>query len=43
MKDDFNLDETDNEYSSKSRARRLKVARKLGVSQSQLNFAQLTL
>ncbi len=35
--------ETDDEYSSKSRARRLKVARKLGVSQSQLNFAQLTL
>ncbi|KAG2438893.1 hypothetical protein HYH02_010689 [Chlamydomonas schloesseri] len=33
----------DNEYSSKSRARRLKLARHLGVTNAQLNFAQMTL
>lgn len=33
----------DNEYSSKSRARRLKLARHLGVTNAQLNFAQMML
>ena len=32
-----------NEYSEKSRARRLRVARVLGISRAQLNFAQLAL
>ncbi len=38
-------DETDDEgeFSSKSRARRLRVAKKLGITQAQLNFAQLSL
>ncbi len=38
-------DETDTEEEDNSRslARRLRLARKLGVSQTQLNFAQLTL
>ncbi|KAJ3397780.1 hypothetical protein HDV05_002859 [Chytridiales sp. JEL 0842] len=35
--------DTDDENSSKSRARRLRVARVLGVTQAQLNFATLTL
>jgi hypothetical protein len=32
-----------NEYDEKSRARRLRLARKLGISRAQLNFAQLAL
>ncbi|GLC62271.1 hypothetical protein PLESTB_001864600 [Pleodorina starrii] len=34
---------TEDEYSSRSRARRLRLARCLGITQAQLNFAQLTL
>lgn len=38
-------DDTDNEseYSAKSRARRLRLAKAIGISQTQLNFAQLSL
>lgn len=38
-------DDTDNEdeYSVTSRARRLRLAKAIGVTQTQLNFAQLTL
>jgi hypothetical protein len=35
--------DTENEYSPSSRARRLRIAKKIGISQSQLNFAQLAL
>ena len=36
-------DSEGSEYSATSRARRLRVARVLGISRAQLNFAQLTL
>ncbi|EFJ44257.1 hypothetical protein VOLCADRAFT_95491 [Volvox carteri f. nagariensis] len=36
-------DTDDNEQSSKSRAQRLKLARLLGITNAQLNFAQMTL
>jgi hypothetical protein len=39
---DSDVDEK-TEYSSKSRARRLRLAKKIGVTQAQLNLAQLTL
>ena len=40
--DDDNTDNED-ENNSRSRARRLRIARHIGVSQTQLNFAQLSL
>jgi len=41
---DYNSDaESDNEDSSRSRNRRLKVAKLIGITSSQLNFAQLSL
>lgn len=36
-------DDTDGEFSPRSRNRRLKVAKVLGITRAQLNFAQLTL
>ena len=36
-------DDDANEYSQRSRARRIRLAKALGVTKSQLNFAQLSL
>jgi len=35
--------ENDDEHSSRSRARRLRLAKKIGITRTQLNFAQLVL
>jgi hypothetical protein len=41
--EDADDSDTDNEYTSKSRSRRLRVAKVLGITSAQLNFAQLAL